>query len=56
MTPGQWLVASAVRGRPVLVDEPYPHLCGATVTATRTGRPYRYTRRDCPVCPQQARG
>ncbi|MEV0805750.1 hypothetical protein [Micromonospora sp. NPDC050200] len=51
--PGLWAVASAVLGRPVSRAERYPHLCGATVTATRTGTPYRYKARDCAACSER---
>ncbi len=53
---GLWLVATAVLGRPVPVDERYPHVCGVTVEATRSGHPYRYLRRDCAACPHLATG
>lgn len=51
--PGLWAVASAVLGRPVSRAEKYPHLCGVTVAATRTGTPYRYSGRDCAACAEQ---
>lgn len=50
--PGLWLVAAAALGRPVPVADRYPHICGSTVYATRSGSPYRYRRRDCAACPQ----
>ncbi|WP_320069133.1 hypothetical protein [Micromonospora sp. RTGN7] len=53
MTPGTWLVATTVLGRPVPVAGRYPHLCGMTTTATRSGNPYRYTGRNCAACAQQ---
>ena len=53
---GLWLVASVVLGRPVPVADRYPHICGVTVTATRTGTPYRYRGRDCAACHEQLAG
>lgn len=54
--PGLWLVAGAALGRPVPVRDKYPHICGVTVTATRSGSPYRYGGRDCAACHEQLQG
>ncbi|MGJ3223782.1 hypothetical protein ACQEUV_00115 [Micromonospora aurantiaca (nom. illeg.)] len=53
--PGVWLVASAALGRPVTAAE-NPHICGVTLTATRSGNAYRYAKRDCPACPPRTPG
>ncbi|MFI6161712.1 hypothetical protein ACIA59_17415 [Micromonospora haikouensis] len=50
MTAGLWLVATAALGRPVPVAGRYPHVCGVTLHATRSGNPYRYGGRDCAAC------
>ncbi|WP_158566511.1 hypothetical protein [Micromonospora craterilacus] len=50
MSGGVWLVATARLGRPAPADEPYPHICGITVDATRRRDRFRLTRRDCPAC------
>ncbi|MEU8264932.1 hypothetical protein AB0C02_30500 [Micromonospora sp. NPDC048999] len=53
---GRWLVATVVLGRPAPAADPYPHVCGITVAATRSGQPYRYQRRDCAACHQRSAG
>ncbi len=47
---GVWIAASKALGREVTTDEPYPHICGRTVTATASGRPVTLARRDCAAC------
>ncbi|WP_319460068.1 hypothetical protein [Micromonospora sp. RTP1Z1] len=54
--PGLWLVASTALVRPVPAGGRYPHICGSTVFATRSGQPYRYRGRDCAACPQAPSG
>lgn len=54
MTPGTWIKASLALGRPVPVDEPYPHVCGHTATSPRTGLPVRLRWRDCAACADRA--
>lgn len=49
-TPGTWIAASKTLGRPVPTSEPYPHICGLTVTDTTSGRPTTLGRRDCAAC------
>jgi len=46
----RWLLASALLGKPVPVDEPYPHICGVELASIR----YRFTRRDCGACADHA--
>jgi len=49
-----WVAASAVLGRPVTDDEPYPHICRQTLTAgTVSGRPVYLDRRDCAACARE---
>lgn len=52
--PGVWIKASLALGRPVPVDEPYPHICRRTATSPRTGLPVRIGFRDCAACAQRA--
>lgn len=52
--PGCWIAASRATGRPVSVNEPYPHVCRITITATVSGRPIRLDRRDCAACTKGA--
>ncbi|QOC89860.1 hypothetical protein [Micromonospora craniellae] len=47
---GRWLVATTLLGRQAPAGEPYPHICGITMEATRRRERYRLTRRDCPAC------
>lgn len=50
---GTWLLASAALGRPVPVDEPYPHIHDRTIPADQTvsGKaPVVLWRRDCAAC------
>ncbi|WP_176738214.1 hypothetical protein [Micromonospora inyonensis] len=43
--------ASILLGRPVPVDERYPHICGITLTGRATGRKrVRLQPRDCAAC------
>jgi hypothetical protein len=56
---GVWIGASYVLGRPVPVNEPYPHICGASVTGRITGRSVtlrhgvRDGYADCAACAHQ---
>lgn len=43
---GQWLGASVLLGRPVLVAERYPHVCRLTLPSSGL----RTETRDCPAC------
>jgi hypothetical protein len=45
-----WLGASYVLGRPVPVDEPYPHICRFEVPGTVTRRLVKVERGDCASC------
>ena len=45
-----WLVASWALGRPVPVDEPYPHICRRVVAGRKTGQMVALTRKDCVAC------
>lgn len=45
---GLWLAASALLGRPVSVDEPYPHVCGWMYPGGE-----RITRRGCAACAER---
>ena len=47
---GVWLAASAALGRPVPVDEPYPHIHGCRFVGLMTGRLVRLGWRDCAAC------
>ena len=51
--PGHWIAASRALRRPVPVDEPYPHVCGATVTGM-SGRTVQLRARDCAACAERA--
>lgn len=51
-TPGIWLAASRVHGRPVRVGEPYPHICHH-LTAWQGGR-FPIGARSCLACAEQA--
>lgn len=44
---GRWLGASHVLGRPVMVDEPYPHVCHIPFVGTMSGRLIRLQGREC---------
>jgi len=50
-----WVGASRVLGRPVLVDDPYPHVHGMTFDgwATEAGREIEVWRNMCGACPQR---
>ena len=52
---GVWLGASHALGRPVPVDEPYPHICGIDIVGRMTGARYRLWRRDCGACVEAGR-
>jgi hypothetical protein len=53
VTGGVWVGASHVLGRPVPVDEPFPHVCGVDVTGTMTRRQFRLWARDCGACAEK---
>lgn len=54
---GLWLLASLALGRPVPVDERYPHVCHITVASRMlAGRTVRLTARDCAACHHPAAG
>lgn len=50
---GQWIGASYALGRPVSTGEPYPHICGVTVTGSMTGVTVRLRERHCAACAAQ---
>ncbi|MCX4468952.1 hypothetical protein OOK41_01260 [Micromonospora sp. NBC_01655] len=50
MTTGRWLAASIALGRPVPVDERYPHICGVTLTGLMTAATVRLRPRQCAAC------
>lgn len=52
---GIWLGASYALGRNAATDQPYPHVCGITLTGRVTGVRYRLTRRDCAACREATR-
>lgn len=52
---GVWVGASYVLGRPAPLSEPYPHICGVTVTTRRTRERFRLRRIDCAACYYDAR-
>jgi hypothetical protein len=54
MTGRVWHGASYVLGRPVYVDEPYPHLCALQFRSPRNGQRMWISRRDCAACLQEA--
>lgn len=49
MSDGVWIAATRALGRPVLVDEPYPHICEIEVVG-QVGRRFKTWRRDCAAC------
>lgn len=51
---GVWLGASYVLGKPIPVSEPYPHICGHTVTGAMTGEQFQVWRNSCAACAQEA--
>lgn len=54
MKAGRWIAASYILGRDVLVDEPYPHVCGLWVDARMTpGLRVQLWRRECAACIQE---
>lgn len=47
-----WLLASRLLGRPVPVDEQYPHVCGQRVGVERDRvTPILMNRAGCAACP-----
>jgi hypothetical protein len=53
MSQASWIGASYVLGRPVPVEEPYPHICHTTVRGTVTGRPVTLGRKECAACQEE---
>ncbi|SCL21132.1 hypothetical protein GA0070615_0001 [Micromonospora aurantiaca] len=47
---GVWLGASHIHGRPVTVDEPYPHICHHRVAIPGTRETERIGSRGCAAC------
>lgn len=51
-TPGIWIGASRVHGRPVRVDEDYPHICHH-ITSWQ-GRRFPIGAKSCAACGEEA--